>query len=165
MKYKYKSNFTIEKEIDYFTQMKSFTTKHKLLKENILYFYQKAQKIVPRINLSWNQNLPIYRTLYNLSLSDYYDEVLQIYFIDSPLHESTVIEVYGRIQHNERENFVLHVFQYYNPLPTSSSMVDSVFTRVLFLLTSFWNPYIQRLMSHVTDSLSAFSIFSSKLKI
>lgn len=69
MKYKYKSNFTIEKEIDYFTQMKSFTTKHKLLKENILYFYQKAQKIVPRINLSWNQNLPIYRTLYNLSLS------------------------------------------------------------------------------------------------
>lgn len=52
MKYKYKSKFTIEKEIDYFTQMKSFTTKHKLLKENILYFYQKAQKIVPRINLS-----------------------------------------------------------------------------------------------------------------
>lgn len=29
MKYKYKNNFTIEKEIDYFTQMKSFTTKHK----------------------------------------------------------------------------------------------------------------------------------------
>lgn len=110
MKYKYKSNFTIEKEIDYFTQMKSFTTKHKLLKENILYFYQKAQKIVPKINLSWNQNLPIYRTLYNLSLSDYFDEVLQIYFIHSPLHESTIIEVYGRIQHNERENFALNCF-------------------------------------------------------